>query len=115
MSPEDAAVYTEISFRVRSLRFAAGLRQQDLADIAGVTRSSIANLEAGRQSIPLGKLNLIAQALGATLSMLMPGSPLDGYALELKRKWDAVADARRALAAAMEELDAARLDGGGAS
>lgn len=111
MSPEDEPLYGEIGIRVQVIRQANGLRQEDLAVAAGVARSSIANLEAGRQSIPLGKLNLIAQKLGATLSMLMPGAPLEGRALELREKYDAVAAAKAALAGAVADLEAVRGDG----
>jgi transcriptional regulator with XRE-family HTH domain len=111
VSPEDEPLYAEIGIRVQGIRQANGLRQEDVAAAAGVTRSSIANLEAGRQSMPLGKLSLIAEYLGVTLSMLMPGAPLEGRALELREKYDAVAAARAALAAATADLEAARGDG----
>jgi hypothetical protein len=47
--------------------------------------------------------------------MLMPGSPLEGRARELKEKHDAVVAAKSALARAMADLDTARADQEGAS
>lgn len=49
------------------LRKAAGLTQETLAERTGLARSSIANLEAGRQDVPLSKLQAHAEAVGARL------------------------------------------------
>ncbi len=47
------------------------MRQEDLAAAAGMTRSSIANLEAGRQEIPAWRLLAIAAALNTTVCALL--------------------------------------------
>jgi transcriptional regulator with XRE-family HTH domain len=47
--------------------------QQQLADQAGLTRSSIANVEAGRQRVPLHVLAAIALALKVEPQDLLPG------------------------------------------
>lgn len=48
------------------------MTQQELATAIGLTRTSIANLEAGRQRIPLHILYAIAEALGVAPTVLMP-------------------------------------------
>ena len=50
--------------RIRELRLAAGLTQEDLAQLAGITRSNLTRIEAGRYSVGLDILNRIANALG---------------------------------------------------
>ena len=56
------------------LRAAAGLTQEQIAAATGLGRSSIANLEAGRQDVPLSKLQAYAEAVGARLVL----APLAG-------------------------------------
>jgi transcriptional regulator with XRE-family HTH domain len=52
--------------------------QIQLADTIGLTRSSIANLEAGRQRPPVHVTLLIAQALDVPVDVLLPsGAELD--------------------------------------
>ncbi len=64
--------YRDLGARVRAARNAAGLNQDALAKTAGITRSSIANLEAGRQRIPVHVLARIAEAFGTTPAALLP-------------------------------------------
>jgi transcriptional regulator with XRE-family HTH domain len=46
--------------------------QEELADLIGVSRTSITNLERGRQRIPLHQVAGIAHALGCEISDLLP-------------------------------------------
>jgi transcriptional regulator with XRE-family HTH domain len=67
--------------RVRILREAHGLGQAELAKSCGLARTSITNLESGRQEPPVRKLALIADALGVTVGALlgetaMPALPM---------------------------------------
>lgn len=55
------------------LRKAAGFTQQAVAKRVGLSRTSIVNLEAGRQDVPLSKLQAYATAVGARLTI----TPLD--------------------------------------
>ena len=48
-------------------RIALRLTQQTLADLAGVSRYSVQSLERGDDSIKLGSVLLIAEALGLHL------------------------------------------------
>jgi DNA-binding XRE family transcriptional regulator len=54
---------------------AAGLSQDVLAQRVGLTRSSIANLEAGRQRSALHLFVAICQALDKNVCDLLPGKP----------------------------------------
>jgi transcriptional regulator with XRE-family HTH domain len=64
-------LYATVGFRINRLRKARGLRQDDLAAAVGMTRSSIANTESGRQRLPLHTLLAVAQALGVRLVDLL--------------------------------------------
>jgi transcriptional regulator with XRE-family HTH domain len=75
---EDAGIedfYAHMGEKVRSARLAAGISQDVLAQRVGLTRSSIANLEAGRQRIALHLFIAICQALDKEVWELLPGKP----------------------------------------
>jgi transcriptional regulator with XRE-family HTH domain len=65
-------LYAHVGRRVREVRIRESLTQSQLADAVGLTRSSIANLEAGRQRIPLHLLVWIAEILHVKASDLLP-------------------------------------------
>lgn len=50
--------------RIKQFREAQGLRQQDLAEKAGVSRSYLAEMESGSKTINNRRLEQVAQALG---------------------------------------------------
>lgn len=52
---------------LKRLREAKGLTQQQLADLIGLSRTSVTNQEAGRQSTPWATLMLLADVLGVSL------------------------------------------------
>lgn len=72
------ALYADVGRRVRSARVSItqerreAWTQEQLARKLGLTRSSVANLEAGRQRIPLHILFLIAENLRVPLADLLP-------------------------------------------
>jgi transcriptional regulator with XRE-family HTH domain len=73
----------KIGDRVRRLREAADLRQQDLATAAGVAISIITQIEQGRTTDPrLSTLAAIAKGLGMDLRDLVAGLRISG----LRRK-----------------------------
>jgi len=75
--------YAAVGNKVRSARHEARLSQSMLARRIGFTRSSVANLEAGRQHITLHLFVLIAQALDAEPVKLLPKEPFaDNYSLD---------------------------------
>jgi transcriptional regulator with XRE-family HTH domain len=64
--------YLELGRRVRDARTDAGVTQAHLAEEIQMTRSSVANLEAGRQRVPLHLLFAIADTLGVEPGSLLP-------------------------------------------
>ena len=73
-APSDAAqanLLRAVGRRVREARDAKGLSQGQLAQRIGMTRASVANLEAGRQDMNISRLAVIAQVLGLDLGALI--------------------------------------------
>jgi transcriptional regulator with XRE-family HTH domain len=68
-------LYVEIGGRVRRARKEHGWNQAKLGQAVGLNRSSIANLEAGRQRPPVHIMLFIAQALGIAPATLLPTGP----------------------------------------
>jgi len=62
--------------RVRTLRKKAGLSQETFADRCGLDRTYVGGIERGERNIALRNIEVIARALGVSLSRLMQG--LDG-------------------------------------
>lgn len=60
-----------IGLAVKELRTAKGLTQHQLAEKAGVYKSYFTNIELGKNSPSVSKLNDIALAMGTTLSNLI--------------------------------------------
>ena len=69
---ESQHFYKLVGGKVRTARIAAGLSQALLAERVGLTRSSVANLEAARQRTSLYHFVLISRALKAEVSQLLP-------------------------------------------
>lgn len=80
MTPLAKALYEEIGGRIAIARRHTGLSQESLAAAIGVKRTSISNLEKGRQSVPLAQLYVIARTLGKSVLELLP----DHEAVEAK-------------------------------
>jgi transcriptional regulator with XRE-family HTH domain len=68
-------VYTVVGKRVRAGRAQVRLTQDQLAQRVGLTRSSITNLELGRQKIQVHTLCAIADALRLPVTSLLPDKP----------------------------------------
>jgi transcriptional regulator with XRE-family HTH domain len=64
--------YLELGRRVREARTDAGVTQAHLAEEIQMTRSSVANLEAGRQRVPLHLLFAIADMLSVEPASILP-------------------------------------------
>lgn len=58
-----AALYTRIGEHLKTAREQRGVSQHALADAIGITRSSVANIESGRQRIQVHALIAACQAL----------------------------------------------------
>ena len=57
-----------IGDRIRRARTAADLTQQQVADVSGLSRSSVANVEVGRQLPPVDTLAAVAAFLKTTVA-----------------------------------------------
>lgn len=65
-------LYKQIGAQIRARREDAGFTQEELGNRVNLTRTSITNLETGRQRSHVDKLFEIATVLGVTLSDLIP-------------------------------------------
>lgn len=97
---EELKLYQIIGKRIKETRQNRGYTQQELADLIHLTRSSIANIEIGRQKLPIHVLYAIAEQLKIEPFNLLPsGNPeseikvkddmrvkLDDFSLE-ELKW----------------------------
>jgi len=66
-------VYKQIGLRIRSIRETLGVTQSELAERVGLTRTSIVNIEAGRQRILLHDVELLAKGLTVSAKHLLRG------------------------------------------
>jgi len=66
------SVYAEIGKQIRQLREKKGITQERLAELASLTRTSITNIEKGRQKLPIHTLYVLANALGAEANEFLP-------------------------------------------
>lgn len=66
-------IYRHIGAKVQQLRTMLDLTQEDVAKRSNLTRTSIANIEAGRQRILLHDVETIANALHTTPRALLKG------------------------------------------
>ena len=66
-------LYKELGQRVKERRKSIDLTQEQLSTQIGISRASIANIEAGRQLVFVHHLFAIAQVLGVdSVAMLLP-------------------------------------------
>jgi transcriptional regulator with XRE-family HTH domain len=68
-------LYVTLGKLIRLRREAAGLTQEELAHRVGLTRTSITNVESGRQKVQVHTLYAIAQALDIFPEALLPPPP----------------------------------------
>jgi transcriptional regulator with XRE-family HTH domain len=67
-----ASIYREFGAKVRKSRNAVELTQDVLAERVGLSRTSITNIESGRQKILLHQFFLLAEALSVSPQALLP-------------------------------------------
>lgn len=68
----DERIYLSLAARIRERRAALGMSQQQTAALAGLTRSTMASIETGRQSVSVHHLYALARALNVTPDELLP-------------------------------------------
>lgn len=57
--------------RVQRRRHELGVQQHELADQIGLSRTSVASIETGRQNLGIERLTLLAKALETTVAALL--------------------------------------------
>ena len=66
-------IYRQIGAKIQSVREALGWKQADLAKRVGLTRTSVTNIEAGRQRLQLHQIEKFCSAFQTTPKMLLRG------------------------------------------
>lgn len=74
MHIDDSLLYTQIGRRVKARREELGHSQAWLAERVGLLRTSITNIESGRQKLPLHSLYAICLALGVDPTEVLPAA-----------------------------------------
>jgi len=64
-------VYADLGFRIANRRIVLGLRQEDLAKLAKLSRGSVANIESGFQRCNLEVIQRFAKALSVSPNNLV--------------------------------------------
>lgn len=72
MTIDQNTLYRHIGAAIRRQREARSMTQAQLAEAVGLLRTSIVNLEAGRQRAPLHTLYPICAVLGIEIADLLP-------------------------------------------
>lgn len=70
-SRQSSGFLVELGSRIRRLRKEHGWSQLMLAEVVGVHRSFIAEMETGKRNISILNLQAVAKALGVSLSRLL--------------------------------------------
>ncbi|TXT39169.1 MAG: XRE family transcriptional regulator [Planctomycetota bacterium] len=65
----------QFGLRVRELRLAAGMSQEELADRAGLHRTYIGGIERGERNIGLLNVFRLATTFGISVADLFPSKP----------------------------------------
>jgi transcriptional regulator with XRE-family HTH domain len=71
------AFYEQFGTRIRRARVHADISQEELGHRVGLNRSSVSNVEKGRQRVPAHMVVEFATALGIPPCELLPTSPLE--------------------------------------
>lgn len=66
----EPTIRTEIGARIKELRLAQNLTQQQLAELAKLTKANVCNIEAGKYSVGLDVLYRIAEALNVSIRLI---------------------------------------------
>lgn len=66
-----APYYKKLGKRIKAQRKEAGFSQQELASFMNVERTTVTNIEAGRQTLRVDQLIYIARILGCNVNKLI--------------------------------------------
>lgn len=73
MKPESKLLYRQVGARIEQIRSTLGITQDELAKKVGLTRTSVTNIEAGRQVITLDGLMKFCEAFHITPKQILRG------------------------------------------
>lgn len=82
---EEDQFYVAVGELIKSARKKATLKQEALADLVGLDRSSIVNIEKGRHHAAIHVLWQLAKHLNVDMSKLVPPYPTEKIDVELKK------------------------------
>lgn len=74
MDVNETVLYNLIGESIKRQRVKVDLTQTQLAETVGVLRTSIANIEAGRQRLPLHLLYRLCMELGVEVADILPSN-----------------------------------------
>jgi transcriptional regulator with XRE-family HTH domain len=72
---KDAEIYEALGHAIRTERERQRITQGELADLVGMSRASVTNIELGRQSVLVDQLCRFARALGVEPANLLQCAP----------------------------------------
>ena len=84
---KSSTVLQHVSQNVRHYRSLKGLSQQQLADLAGLSRRMVAGVESGQDNISLAKLSLIADVLEVDFVQIIAAPEQQGQAVVNVLAW----------------------------
>jgi transcriptional regulator with XRE-family HTH domain len=73
----ESNINEEVGFNIRRIREDRDLSQEELADLAGLHRAYIGQIERGEKNIGLKNLEKIAKALNVSIKVLLDISSID--------------------------------------
>jgi DNA-binding XRE family transcriptional regulator len=72
MKVNETQLYSQIGKRIKQRRIELGMTQTQLAETIGVLRTSITNIEAGRQKAPLHMIYQLCIVLSVEVATILP-------------------------------------------
>jgi transcriptional regulator with XRE-family HTH domain len=79
-------LYLEFGRRLRRARAGANLTQEELGAKVGLSRTSITNIERGRQHIPLHTLLRLSAATGVSPNTFVDGLPSEDASMDIPKR-----------------------------
>jgi transcriptional regulator with XRE-family HTH domain len=74
-------IYLKIGEKIKFIRKKKSLKQEDLSHKIGLKRSSIAQIEAGKQAVSIHALYRIGEVLNTNIFDLLPQDEFDSYSM----------------------------------
>ncbi len=71
--PPSPALCQQFGSRIRELRVALGVNQEEFADRCGFARTYMSRIETGRANPSINAIKVLADALGVSISALFDG------------------------------------------